>query len=86
MKFVNIDVDSHGHSFFKEIELPQTGVPQRISSKNQDVVYWKMAVSQPGYATDFERATDLKILAVFSGQMNVTVSSGETRHFVAATC
>jgi gentisate 1,2-dioxygenase len=82
MKFLCIDVDAQGHSFFKEIDLPQTGTKQRVSSKSQDVLYWTMSISQPGYATDFQRAPDLRILAIFSGQMNVTVSNGETRNFV----
>jgi hypothetical protein len=82
MKFVNIDVDAHGHSYFKDVDLPQTGVPQRISSKNQDVLYWQMTRSQPGHAIDFKPASDLKFVAVFSGQMDITVSNGETRNFV----
>jgi len=82
MKFVNIDVDAQGHSYFKDVDLPQTGVPRRISSKNQDVLYWKMGLSQPGHFIDFKTAPDLTIVAVFSGQMEITVSNGETRHFV----
>jgi hypothetical protein len=81
MKFVNIDVDAHGHSYFKEVDLPQTGTAQRISSKNQDVLYWRMAISQPGHVVDFKPANELTFVAVFSGQMNITVSNGETRHF-----
>ncbi len=49
MKFVNIDVDEHGHSFFKEVDLPQYGTAQRISSKNQNVLYWKMGLAKPGH-------------------------------------
>ncbi len=82
MKFVNIDVDEHGHSFFREVDLPQTGTPQRVSSKNQKVLYWQMTLSQPGHAIDFKTTPDLKFLAVFSGQMNITVSNGDTRQFV----
>lgn len=82
MKYICIDVDQQGQSYFKEIDLPQTGTSQRISSKSQDVLYWKMTNSQPGYATDFQPSPDLRILAIFSGQMNVTVTSGETRNFV----
>jgi hypothetical protein len=82
MKFVCIDVDEHGHSFFRDTELPQSGVPRRISSKNQDVKYWKMSLSQPGHSADFKTADDLMFVAVFSGQMNVTVSNGDTRCFV----
>jgi hypothetical protein len=82
MKFACVDVDEQGHSYFKMLDLPQTGVPHRISSKNQDVKYWKMSLSQPGHVTDFTKAPDLMILAVFSGQMDITVSNGETRQFV----
>ncbi len=82
MKFMCVDVDDQGHSFFRETDLPQTGVPRRISSKNQNVKYWKMSVSQPGHSADFAKAPDLLVVAIFSGQMNITVSNGETRHFV----
>jgi hypothetical protein len=82
MKFVNIDVDANGRSYFKDVDLPQTGTAQRISSKNQNVKYWKMGLSQPGHAVDFKPAEDLMFVAVFSGQMNVTVGTGETRAFV----
>jgi uncharacterized cupin superfamily protein len=81
MKFVNIDVDEHGHSFFRDVDLPQTGTAQRISSKNQKVLYWQMSVSQPGHFVDFRTVPDLRVVAVFSGQMAITVSNGETRHF-----
>ena len=81
MKFVNIDVDEQGHSFFRDVDLPQYGTAQRISSKNQKVLWWKMTLSQPGHHVDFQRAPALMFVAVFSGQMNVTVSNGETRHF-----
>ena len=81
MKFSCVDVDEHGHSFFRETDLPQSGTPRRISSKNQNVKYWKMSLSQPGHSADFKTAPDLMFVAVFSGQMNLTVSNGETRHF-----
>lgn len=82
MKFVCIDMDEHGHSFFRDTDLPQTGTPQRISSKNQDVLYWQMTVSQPGHFVDFKPTSDLKFVSVFSGQMDITVSNGERRSFV----
>ena len=75
-------VDEHGHSYFRETDLPQTGIPRRISSKNQKVLWWKMSLSQPGHEVDFQVAPALMFVAVFSGQMNLTVSNGETRHFV----
>ncbi len=82
MQFVNIDVDEHGHSFFQMVDLPQYGVPQRVSSKNQKVLWWKMSLSQPGHVIDFTRAPGLMFVSVFSGQMDITVSNGETRSFV----
>ncbi|MFO1455573.1 MAG: hypothetical protein U1F18_04955 [Steroidobacteraceae bacterium] len=81
MKFVNIDVDEHGHSFFRDVDLAQYGTAQRISSKNQNVLWWKMTQSKPGHYVDFQRAPALMFVAVFSGQMNITVSNGETRRF-----
>jgi hypothetical protein len=81
MKFTCVDVDEHGHSFFRDTDLPQSGSAQRISSKNQKVRYWKMTLSQPGHAVDFTVAPALTFVAVFSGQMNITVSNGETRQF-----
>mgnify|MGYP003541785554 CR=1 FL=1 len=81
MKFVNIDVDEHGHSFFRDLELPQYGTVQRISSKNQKVLYWQMTLSQPGHVVDFKTVPDLRFVAVFTGQMDITVSNGDTRHF-----
>ena len=82
MKFVNIDVDEHGPSFFKEVDLPQYGTAQRISSKNQNVLYWKMGLAKPGHKVDFATVPDLMFMSVFSGQINFTVSNGDTRHFV----
>jgi hypothetical protein len=81
MKFPCVDVDQDGHSFFRETDLPQTGTPRRVSSRNQPVKHWKMALYLPGYVADFGPAKSLNFVAVFSGQMNVTVSNGETRHF-----
>jgi len=82
MKFTNIDVDEQGHSIFKEVDLPQYGIPRRISSKNQKVLYWKMGFAKPGYKADFATVLDLIFMAVFTGQINFTVSNGETRQFV----
>ena len=81
MKFWNIDVDAQGHSFFRAVDLPQTGRPQRISSKNQKVNWWKMGLAQPGYETDFTRAEGLLFVAIFSGQIDITASNGETKSF-----
>ncbi|MDX2221312.1 MAG: hypothetical protein SFV21_01110 [Rhodospirillaceae bacterium] len=81
MIFTNIAVDQDGHSYFNEVEIAQSGPPRRISSKNQDVLYWQMAVSEPGHFVDCAPSVDAKVLAVLSGQIDVIVSNGEVRHF-----
>ncbi|MFO1426260.1 MAG: hypothetical protein U1F11_04675 [Steroidobacteraceae bacterium] len=81
MKFTCVDVDEHGHSYFRDTDLPQSGTPRRISSKNQAVRSWKLTRSMPGHSVDFTPAPALTFVAVFSGQMDITVSNGETRQF-----
>jgi quercetin dioxygenase-like cupin family protein len=77
-----IAVDAHGHSFFTETELVQTGNPQRrIQAKNQDVSSWQMALAQPGHAQDFARPEGPQVIAVLSGNVALGVSNGESRTF-----
>jgi gentisate 1,2-dioxygenase len=80
MMIPHIYDDADGHSHFGEIEIVQKGTPQRISAANQDVSYWQMSVSQPGFVADWHPTGESKLLCVFSGQMALTVSNGETRH------
>ena len=77
-----IKSDDQGRSYFTTLDIVQTGSPRRVSAKNQDVLYWMMSESKPGYTVDFQPSPDAKILAIFSGQMNLTVSNGECRSFV----
>ena len=82
MKIPTIFVDEHGHSYFDESDLVQTGDPERrISAKNQDVLFWQMRQIEPGYVNDFRTTEAAQFVAVKSGQVSLTVSSGETRHF-----
>ena len=73
--------DADGHSHFGEVEIKQTGTAQRINALSQDVSYWQVSVSQPGYVSDWRPTGETKMLAICSGQLTVTVSNGETRHF-----
>jgi len=81
MILTNIAVDEHGHSYFNEVDIPMTGTPQRIQTKNGEVLYWEVATSQPGHFIDFTPSGEAKFLAVFSGQMDIIVSNGDIRHF-----
>jgi uncharacterized cupin superfamily protein len=78
----NIHVDDHGHSYYGESDLAQTGDPtRRISAKSQDVQYWQMRRIEPGFYSDFKSNEVAQFVAVQSGQVALTVSNGETRHF-----
>lgn len=82
MLIPTIYVDHQGHSYFGESDLVQTGDPERrIQAKNQDVRYWQMRRLEEGYYNDFRTVEAAQFVAVMSGQVALTVSSGETRHF-----
>ena len=81
MKITNIYLDDHGHSYFGEAELAQTGNARRISAKRQDVEYWQMSKTLPGHYVDFKPVPEPRFIAVLSGRMELTVSNGEKRYF-----
>ena len=81
MKITNIHVDDHGHSYFGEVELPQSGNERRISAKPQDVKYWRMSRTLPGNYVDFTTVPDPSFMSVLSGRLELTVSNGEKRYF-----
>jgi hypothetical protein len=77
----NIYTDDRGHSYFGQLELPLAGPPRRIELKPQPVTSWQMAIHQPGHFVDFAPVPEATYLCVMSGQMDITVSNGDTRHF-----
>lgn len=82
MLIPTVYVDDHGHSYFGESDLVQTGNPERrVQAANQDVRYWQMRRLEQGYYNDFETPEAAQFIAVQSGQIALTVSNGETRHF-----
>jgi uncharacterized cupin superfamily protein len=82
MKIPNIHVDEHGHSYFGEAELKQTGDPaRRVQAANQPVLYWQIREIKPGHFIDFRRNEAPQFVAVLSGQLVLTVSNGDTRYF-----
>ena len=81
MKFTTIYVDDHGHSYFGEVDLPQSGNARRIGARPQDVKYWRAGKMLPGHYKDFHRVEDIELLCVMSGHMELTVSNGERRYF-----
>lgn len=81
MIITNVFTDEHGHSYFGEVDLPQTGNQRRISAKPQDVAYWQVSRTQPGHYVDFQRVPDPMFVAMVAGRIEITVSNGERRYF-----
>ncbi len=82
MKIPNIYVDEHGHSYFGEAELKQTGDPaRRVQASNQPISYWQIREIKPGHFIDFKPNAEPQFVAVLSGVIALTVSNGDTRYF-----
>lgn len=81
MKFTTITVDDHGHSYFGEVDLPQSGNERRKGARPQDVKYWQAGKMLPGHYKDFQTVEDITLLCVMAGSMELTVSNGERRYF-----
>ncbi len=89
MLLPHIYSDGTGHSLLDEIDLrmmaPGGGDAQegtyyrRINSARQDVTDWRIGHALPGHFIDFEPTGVTTMIAVFSGQMHITVSNGEER-------
>lgn len=81
MKIPNVYVDAMGRSCFGEVELVLSGNSRRIQAKNQDVLYWQMAMMQPGHFIDFKSSEAPQFVSIMSGRIAITAGSGEVRHF-----
>ena len=89
MLLPHIYSDATGHSLLDEVELRMTppgggdvqeGVYyRRINSARQNVTDWRMGHALPGHFIDFAPTGERTFIAVFSGQMHITVSNGEER-------
>jgi uncharacterized cupin superfamily protein len=87
MMLPHIKTDAHGHSVVDEIELklmtPDGAAAQegtyyrRIQAAQQDVTHWQIGHALPGHFVDFTPSGVSTFIAVFSGQMHLTVSNGE---------
>ena len=84
MKFTSIYVDEHGHSYFGEVDLPQSGNERRVGARPQDVKYWRAGKMLPGHYKDFHTVEDIELLCVMAGHMELTVSNGERRYFACS--
>tara|TARA_B110000438_G_scaffold294046_1_gene334819 strand:- start:2845 stop:3234 length:390 start_codon:yes stop_codon:yes gene_type:complete len=89
MLMPHIYADPMGHSLLDEIDLNMTAPGgaevqegtyyRRINSARQDVTDWQIGHALPGHFIDFTPTSAPTFIAVFSGQMHITVSNGEER-------
>ncbi|MDG2319073.1 MAG: hypothetical protein P8L79_02330 [Rhodospirillaceae bacterium] len=89
MLMPHIYTDPMGHSLLDEIDLNMTAPGgaevqegtyyRRINSARQDVTDWQIGHALPGHFIDFTPTSAPTFIAVFSGQMHITVSNGEER-------
>ena len=89
MLMPHIYSDATGHSVSSDIDLRMTAPGgaeaqegtyyRRISSARQDVTDWQIGHALPGHFIDFTPTGVTTFIAVFSGQMHITVSNGEER-------
>ena len=75
----HIFTDAGGHSQFGEFDWKQTGEPSRINTAETAVNFWQVLVHQPGDALDFQPTGANRLIAVMSGQVDLTVSNGDVR-------
>jgi hypothetical protein len=89
MLLPHIFTDATGHSVLDEVDLRMTapggaaaqeGVyVQRLQAAPQEVSHWQIGHALPGHFVDFAPTGVPTLIAVFSGQMHLTVSNGEER-------
>ena len=79
MKIASLNVDSKGESYFGEVETSDP--PGGNKEREMEVDYWQIWVTEPGHFADFKPSDGPKSLAVLSGKLEITSSTGERRYF-----
>ena len=79
MKLASVNVDDNGDSYFGEIET--SNPPGTNKERELPIAYWQVWETHPGYFADFKTVDAPKALAMMTGKLEVTVSSGEKRYF-----
>jgi uncharacterized cupin superfamily protein len=70
-------VDEQGNSYFSEVDCLDDQNRERV----QESGAWQLWETKPGNYADFKPSTDPTAVAMMSGKLEVTVSSGEKRYF-----
>ena len=79
MKIASLNVDDKGESYFGDVECAQ----EPGSNREREIpgAHWQIWVTQPGHFADFKPVDAPKSLAVLSGKLEITASTGEKRYF-----
>ena len=79
MKIASLNVDDKGETYFGEVETANP--PGSNTERAMDVAYWQIWRTEPGHFADFKPVDAPKSLAVLSGKLEITASTGEKRYF-----
>jgi uncharacterized cupin superfamily protein len=79
MKLTSVNADDQGDSYFGEVETADP--PGSNKEREMEVAYWQVWVTQPGHYIDFKPTEEPRSLALMSGKVEVTASTGERRYF-----
>jgi hypothetical protein len=77
MKLPSLFVDANGDSYFGEVEA--TDPPGSTRERIFPLTAWQVWETKPGYVAGFRPVEAPQALAVMSGRLEVTASSGEKR-------
>ena len=83
IRLASVNVDEQGESYFGEVEAAEPpGADGRTPIERLfPLTSWQVWETKPGYFADFKPADAPKALAMMSGRLEVTVSTGEKRYF-----
>ncbi len=79
MKLSSVNVDEHGESYFGEVESDNP--PGSNKERAQPIAYWQVWETLPGHFADFKPTEAPRCVAMMSGKLEITVSTGEKRYF-----
>src|SRR5262249_36922964 len=77
LKIASVNVDDKGESYFGEVDTLDSAGRERA----QDVAYWQGWGTKPRPLPDFKPPQEPRPVAMMSGKLEVTVSTGEKRYF-----
>jgi uncharacterized cupin superfamily protein len=77
LKLASVNVDEHGDSYFGEVDALDGQGKERV----QDVAYWQVWETKPGHFADFKPSEEPRCVAMMSGKLEITTSTGEKRYF-----